>query len=357
MDLLAPCGQRLRAGTIGLVGAGIPAEVMLACGAHPVRILPRGDSATPLADALVGVGETAEMRALLERALDGELALLDLLVIGRAYEWLYYYLKEAVRLGNERVPPLHLFDVVPSAYPSLANYGREQIERLIGAGARATGRSPTTESWTRAFATVSRRRAVLRELQARRDSGEISGADAVAIVAFSQISTIDEFVGNASTRFAKRAAPSGPRVLLLSNNVDPDGSMHRAIEAAGVTIVAEDSEWGSRSAVPDPTPSDDPVSALLRHLIETASGPDVSPREVRLRWAETAIERDDIDAVVFAIPPYDRKFGWDYPALRDRVTALGRPQLLVRECPRRDPSMVTLSVADFVQQLINEVAA
>ncbi|WP_182466683.1 2-hydroxyacyl-CoA dehydratase family protein [Sphingomonas gilva] len=342
---------------VAVVGPGVPIELVLACGAMPVRIVADAGGATPAADDLVGTAESAEMRALIEQALGGGLAFADLLVITRPHEWLYYYLKEAVRLGAEGVPPLHMHDLVPSAEASLRAYNRQRLERLAEAVARAIGVVPTSAALERAIAVANRRRAALRDVQRRRDAGLLGGADAVAMIAASHVLGPETFADQAEAWVEGLSPPSGPRLLLLASDPAEDGALHRAIEAAGVVVVAEDSEWGARAATPDIAAGDDPLDALLDDLHAIACGPDVSPRSARLAWAEAAMARDDIAGVVFAVPPGDRRFGWDYPGLRDRAAGLGLPQLLLRDDPRADPASVTAAVAGFVATLGREAAA
>ena len=44
---------------------------------------------------------------------------------------------------------------------------------------------------------------------------------------------------------------------------------------------------------------------------------------------------DHADAVVVSLPDDDAAFGWDYPALRDRVTGRGLPHVVLRADPHR----------------------
>lgn len=340
---------------VGIAGAGVPVELVLACGAAPVRLVAGPVDPTPNADALIGAGESAAMRALFERMLDGRWSTVDLLVVTRQYEWLYYYLKEAVRSGAAALPPLHLHDFVFSAEPALRDYNRQRLVRLAQTLERRTGVTIDADTLRHATVTANRRRTVLRDIQQRRNDGTLSGTDAVRLIAGSHLLPVDRFVSDAAATMPA-PPPGSARLLLLASQIEEDGALHRAIEAAGVIVVAEDSEWGARSAQPDLVLGDDPYDAMLDDLLAGASGPDVSPRAARLGWAEAALHRDDIAGVIFAIPPQDTKFGWDYPSLRDHAAAIGLPAMLIRDDPRADPAAITVAVADFAATLAGDVA-
>ncbi len=335
-------GQRV----IGIIGAGVPIDLVRSTGALPVRIVAEAIE-TPLADDLVS-GEPEEIRAFLERGLDGSYAFLDLLIVTRQHEWLYYFLKEAVRIGAADLPPIHLHDVVFSIEPMMRAHNIDQIERLVAALARITGVDPLGATLAHAVELGNLGRAALRKIEQARLSNRLTGVDATAAIAASLRDPPEIFAAALSQWIDARPAPSpGPRLLLLGGQ-----PWHAAIEAAGATVVAEDGELGSRSAQPDIAIGGNAVSALLDATLAAAVGQDVHPREARTAWAEAAIMRDDIQGVVFGISPADRKFGWDYPALRDHAAAVGKPALLLR-----DPIAEAPAIAAFVGQFASREQA
>ena len=103
--------------------------------------------------------------------------------------------------------------------------------------------------------------------------------------------------------------------------------------------------------MPELVLGDDPYGALLDDLVASACGSEVSPRAARLGWSEAAMARPDIDGVVFALPPGDRRFGWDYPALRDHADALGLPALVLHGDAHGDADAMSGMVAAFVATL------
>lgn len=340
---------------VGIIGAGVPIEMVIAAKALPLRILPAAGP-TPRADAIIG-GESAEVRALYEAAIAGRLAHLRLLVVTRQYEWLYYFLKEAVRRGDGDVPPLHIHDLIASTQPSTRRYNRQRLDRLAAALTRATGNPIDDGDLFAAIDLANTCRAGFRHLQAARDAGRASGTAAVRAVIRSATEPPQAFADSIGSRIAALPAPpAGPRLLMLGS-IPADTGLHAAIEASGVTIVAEDSEWGSRSAVPDIAPTGDPLETLLDATLAAASGPDVTPRSARLGWGEQAIARRDIDAIIFAMPRSDHRFGWDYPTLRDCAAAYGKPALVLRDETLLAPEAITNAVSHFKATLDHQAVA
>ena len=217
---------------VGVVGFGAPIELILATGAYPVRVVAQRLAGTPSADALIGAGEPADMRALVEDALNGTLEFLDLLVVTRSHEWLYYFLKEAVRMGVGAVPALHMHDLVPSTEGSARAYNRQRLERLTAVLERLSGVGIDVAKMAAATLVSNKRRAILREVQRLRDNAALSGSDALTLVAESHALDPVAFADNASDWLKMRPAPRGPRLLLLADDLGADGALHHLIDVS-----------------------------------------------------------------------------------------------------------------------------
>ena len=95
--------------------------------------------------------------------------------------------------------------------------------------------------------------------------------------------------------------------------------------------MAEDDWWGARAADGDvdmdaPSIRDAIVDKYFRRTASAA----VSPRAPRQAWLLDQFESASLDGVIFYVPPSDKFFGWDYPALKARLDDAGIPSLLVR---------------------------
>lgn len=341
---------------VGIIGAGVPDAMVLAAGAEPLHLAP-GSGPTPHADAFVP-SESPSLKRLAEPALDGSLGFLDLLVVTRSEEWLYYALKEAVRAGVGAVPPLHLHDLVPSAELQVRGYNRRQMTDLSARLARVTGTPPIGGALATARAAIDTRSALLRDLQRLREDGRIAGTTALRVIAAARVMDPASFV-EAITPWLEQAACApirpGPRLLLLPSEATDLPAIHRAVEEVGATVIREDSDWGARAAVAPPSEAD--PDQILEAEIAQICGPAVQPRSTRLGWAEAQLARNDIDGVIFAIPSADRRFGWDYPSLRDRAATLGVPALLLRDDPAQAPEAARAALADFVRNRAGKARA
>jgi hypothetical protein len=125
---------------------------------------------------------------------------------------------------------------------------------------------------------------------------------------------------------------SGPRLLLAGAPVDGT-ALHAVIESHGAVVVEEAGPWASVAAGDDVDSNGDPLAAIANHYREHAFGARTSAHV----WGGAAPQTTSgVDAVVVSLPPDDAVFGWDYPALRDRLEASHIPHICLRNNPN-DP--------------------
>ena len=104
---------------VGRIGNTVPVELILAAGFTPVLISADRLRPTPTAEKYMDDVIPPETKALFQAAVDGDFEFLELLVLSRPYDKLFYYLKEIYRLGRAtRMPPLHMFDLMQSQRPA-----------------------------------------------------------------------------------------------------------------------------------------------------------------------------------------------------------------------------------------------
>jgi benzoyl-CoA reductase/2-hydroxyglutaryl-CoA dehydratase subunit BcrC/BadD/HgdB len=318
---------------IGSLGNTVPSEYVLACDAFPLVVTPEIGRATPLADEFIAT-ESWRARSIVERALEGSLAFIDLLVPTRGTEWLYYALKEMVRQGmGEKVPPLHMHDYVLTVSQPAFNYNRGRNAALREALERHYG-PIRPEKLRAAIALVNQRSVLYDEVQRLRDSRAIGGVEAMEILGAGYFMHPSEYVRllREVVEFRKRvgAHATGAMTLLLPGEELENLELHAALSEAGAHVVAEDTWWGARSTAPQIETSGDPFAAVDRKGHAAMSGINVSPRAVRQQWLLRQMERPDLEAVIFYIPPKDTIFGWDYPKLKAHAESRGLRTLLIR---------------------------
>ena len=317
---------------VGIVGAAAPGEVVLAGGAAPVWITPQLDRPTPTASHYIEEVVSPEVRDLFQVAVDGGFEDLDLLVITRPYDKLYYYLKEIYRLGRaRRMPKLHMFDLMQSHRPAVEAYNRGRFAALGDAVGRATGRAPTEQALGEAVAVMNRTRALQRRLLALRWEGAVLGADALVAIGAAAFMPPAAYQAALESYLATLTPGSvGERTRLLVATSEPFTStdLHRTLEDAGALVAAEDDWWGARAPGNDPDTRASAAEGVFRKVwLDTATS-GVWPAADRDGWLQEQVKRPDVDAVIFYIPPSDHQFGWDYPRLNAAAEALGKPTLL-----------------------------
>ena len=344
----AATGQKV----VGLIGATVPVELVLAAGGFPVNLAPVQGGRTPEADRYLEAHVDGEVRAVLQALLDGSAGAVDLLVISRSsdgYLELYYTLKELVRLGEGRsMPPLYLYDLLHGRSEGNHRYSLERTRELAGRLEAATGGTVSAGSLAAAVGEANAQRSAVRSLlEARRDPERgISGTDAMTAIGagrFLRPGRHAELV-RAFLEESRPALPPRPRLLVVSGAALSDLRLHSALEAGGAVVVAEDDAWGSRFAgrdVPDDAP--DLLEAVFERYFFDVPSPRLAPASARDEWLRAELGRGGFDAAVFSIPPEDQWFGWDYPRLRALVEDAGLPSLLLRD-------LDTAAVERFLQE-------
>jgi benzoyl-CoA reductase/2-hydroxyglutaryl-CoA dehydratase subunit BcrC/BadD/HgdB len=324
------CGGRV----VGYTGPTVPVELIESTGAMPVLVVPQLPRPTPLADQLIETTEPWALRSVAEQALDGSLACLDLLVLTRSEDWLYYNLKEAVRRGlGERVPELHLMDLIQSSLPAVQDYNTVVVRRLVECLERRLGRA-APDRLPAAVAAQDARRRLLRDFLQRRAASAWPGSLAMQILGASCFlqqpdwcAAVQQILSEPVTESAHGSVPG---VLVATSEPLFHLRLHQAIEEAGGRVVAEDTWYGARCATPELGSSGDLLARLAQHYAVHTQNDVVQPRERRDAWVLEQLERGDVALLVLYVPPGDRRFGWDCPRLIEAAGQRAVPSVVVR---------------------------
>jgi len=327
---------RERTGVVGVVGSAAPVELILAAGKLPVLVVAEPPHPTPHADPWMEPEFEWELRSVVERALRGDFESFELLIVTRSYHEVYYYLKEIVRQGQgTKVPPLQMYDLMQSQRAAVRPYGLSRTHDLLARLERLAGRPIEDDDLRAAITLTNRRRRAIRALLERRRQGHVSGATALRAIGasyFMEPATYAETL----ERFLKGLEPEAglderPRLLVVPSEPLYHPALHEVLEAAGALVVAEDDWWGARAAGEDILEDRSPLVAIFEKYFADTPTLAVSPRAPREAWLREQVERGDLDAVVFYVPPSDHLFGWYYPGLREYLDGQGVPSLLLRQ--------------------------
>lgn len=328
--------------TVLVSSPAVPIEVVRAAGFRAE--FARGScEPTPAADAhLEPFIFPSRLRQLVEAALTGRLAHVACIVLPRTSDADYkcfLYLREFVRRGLvPALPPIVLFDLLQSSGSEVRAYDVARTRALCDALASVSGLMPSLDDLRREIGRANAARQGARRLMAlRRIQPRISGTEMFPLLADFWQMDPDRYTamaGEAARAIATRQPLEGPRVLLTGAPVDAS-VVHHAIESHGAIVTAEVGPWGSGAAGDDVQVDDDPVTALADWYRTDTIGARTPVGTMR-RWIDRML--DDTDAVVVTLPPDDAVFGWDYPALRDRLALLGIPHVCLRGDPYQSPT-------------------
>lgn len=340
---------------VGVVGADVPRELVLAAGGYPVRLhgdphIPQGPGSavalhTRAAQLLGAVDEPAVL--LLARILSGELNFLTGIVISREREAslrLYYVLRELAQ-RTSGLPPVHLIDLLHLPRPATAAYNRAQVRRLVNVLPRWTGQSPDATTVATAVRQCAAVRDQLHRAQQARIDRKISGIEALRLFAAAETlepavaqEIINTRIDDSQTRCA-HAAPG----LFLSGSPHEADTVYAAIEDSGWQVVGEDHDRGLLALTIDVHPAPDgDFDGQLAALAAAygCRGPEATTASAleRSRWAAATVRRTQARAVLSYVRRHDEAPLWDFPHLRAIAQAEGVPAVLLRDQgPGPDP--------------------
>jgi benzoyl-CoA reductase/2-hydroxyglutaryl-CoA dehydratase subunit BcrC/BadD/HgdB len=321
---------------VGIIGNTVPRELIMAAGCCPVLLTAEPGRPTPTADVYMESIVPPETRSLAELALTGAFEFADLLVLSRPYAQLYYYLKELYRLGRApTLPPLHIVDLMQSQREAVRAYNWSRIQDFVARLEHQFGVELTDGRLRLAITLTNQARALQRRLLDLRWTGAVSGTDALQAVGAGYFMPVEAYVsalGPYTDSLQTQMSLAGrPRMLIVPSEPLASLHLHQTLEDAGALVIAEDDWWGSRAPESDVPLTGSALEGLfLKYWLDTPTA-NVNPADKREAWLTTHATRDEVDCVVFYLPPSDHQLGWDYPRLKAWLEAHKKPSLLIRQ--------------------------
>jgi benzoyl-CoA reductase/2-hydroxyglutaryl-CoA dehydratase subunit BcrC/BadD/HgdB len=349
-DRLAAAREARKRGTgvVGRIGNTVPTELVLACGWIPVLVAADMGTPTPTADVYMEPVIAPETRSLFELALNGSYQDFELLVLSRPYAHLYYYLKEVLRQGKaRRLPPLWMYDLMQSQRDAVRAYNWDRTRALVERLESLAGVELTDTRLRAAIDSTNGVRRLQHELLDRRWRGEVSGVDALRAIGAGYFMAPDDYAQTLAEYLAELspigALEARPHLLVLPSEPLSHTHLHQALEDAGGLVVAEDDGWGSRAPGNDVPRTGSALEGIFLKYWSDSPTQHVYPAEAREAWFTEHAARQDVDGVVFYLPPSDHQLGWDYPRLHAWLNHQGKPSLLIREDASTDRGRVSIS--------------
>ena len=314
------------------LGCDVPDELVIAAGMLPVRVYADPEKPLDGTNKYLEYAFDPTVRAQFEKIVDGTYhSQADYLAISNSTDVIirvFLYLRELKRVEPDKpVPPLAFIDWLFTRH----RLHQTRDEFVIGLFKRQleewAGREITDEQVRAAGRGCNENRRALREMARLRHGREvrISGSEALVIIGaglFMEKDAHTALVRQVTEDAKNWPVLTGPRVFYTGANQE-DTALYDKIEAAGMVVVGEDTDWGDRHYDRDYNP-DYPV---IRGVVDRYLLREYSAKKATAAQRVAALDRE-VDAagargVIFYTNQYDEVATWDMPGQRRSLSARG----------------------------------
>lgn len=317
---------------IGELGCDVPDELILAAGMLPVRIC--ADPERPLAetDKYLEYAFDPMVRAQFEKIVDGTYYdQIDALAISNSTDVIirvFLYLREIHRVEPEKkVPPVAFIDWLFTRHRLHQTRDEFVIELFKKQVEEWAGRTITDEEIRAAGRICNENRQALREMAKLRRGQEvrISGSEALVIIGaglFMDRAEHTKLVRQVTADAAGWPVLEGSRVYYTGANQE-DTVLYDKIEAAGMVVVGEDTDWGDRHCDRDYNPDYPVIRGIVdRYLLREFSAKKSTPAQ-RVEALDREVDATGAQGVIFYTNEYDEVATWDMPKQRKSLESRG----------------------------------
>ena len=283
----------------------VPAELVIAVGALPLRLRGAGSKDSSSGDAYMSGRLCTYVRHVMSLVLDGRFDFLDGMVSSNSCD----HVRRAADLFAKKTD-VHFqgFLSIPRApRESLYSYYLEELQKLHSDMAAAFGVDATDDALRRAIGELNGVRRRLHEINALRtgDRPKLSGAEALAVHVASQVLPAEVFIEiadrllSALERRPGLASERG-RLVLVGAELDEPAYVE-AIESQGALVVADRLCFGARSVLePIDEQAENPLDAIGRaYFFRPSCARMMGDFPKRWRAIERLVEEVRADGVIF----------------------------------------------------------
>ncbi|NDK31134.1 2-hydroxyacyl-CoA dehydratase family protein [Nesterenkonia haasae] len=329
MNLSAAGEYAARSGhRIGIVGADVPRQIVMASRALPVRVFGTWDGPiTAEATRLLGAVDAVTTR-ILDSLLVPSQYRFDGLVIcndSMAHLRLFYIARLLSQQG--RLPfPVHLVDAPRGTGGPRRQFVTRQFAQLAQFAETITGHALDGESVLSAAQEEHEIGAALRRLRQRRLAQHCSGAEALKAYRAATQETPDVAV-----RIIDAAVSSGiegARRIYMTGSSHPDETIYGLLEDAGHVVITEDHDTGDSSWVGEAIDEADPDVLFERLANQHAVRPPLAARALtseRVQHLTRGVEETRCVGAVSLIRELDDAPAWDLPEQETALRARNLP--------------------------------
>jgi benzoyl-CoA reductase/2-hydroxyglutaryl-CoA dehydratase subunit BcrC/BadD/HgdB len=315
---------------VGVVGAAVPAELVLAAGLEPVRISSR-TRATPRVDAYGFEELDPSTASVMEQLLDPGHDF-GFVLIGsdtHAQTVLFKTLRELQRIEPvESIPPFAFLDLLHLPYRTTSRYNRGQLKRICQRLGDWAGTHPTVPRIRAAVERVNSTRRLFDDVARLRRvrPARLAGREALRLFGEAFVSAPERTQRGLRELLADEA--SLPRLdgrrVYLTGAAHEDGAIYEAIESRGYVVVGEDHPRGELAFAGRVAETRDPLDGLVDHYHHAPLPTRVSSRQ-RAAMVARGARAAQADLVVCFSHAHDAATPWDLPAVRAALAAAGLP--------------------------------
>lgn len=336
---------RQRGDGVAYVGPDVPIEVLLATG-RPFGHLPwRPDESTPWADQWLESSFPYWARSILEQWHGGAFDALATVVFSRAddaSQRLYYYIAELKRRGKLAGPSLAIFDIAYIAGESSLAHTEAAVSDLMRAfDVHADMLIEGTER-------ANRLRRTFAGLECgRRSEGARYERLGRAALWSDPTQWLDE---------VELPVPGGSAArILLAGSMPPDDRIHRAVDAAGASVIAEAHALASIRRAAELELDREPIARALARNLRSSS---IAPRAFynRAAWIVERARAVRASAVVVWLTREDEALAWTAPAEQRALEAAGLPTLLLPAARWQADDGALERIDEFCRECVNATA-
>ena len=317
---------------IGELGCDVPDELIIAAGMLPVQIY--ADPQRPLTetDKYLEYAFDPAVRAQFEKIVDGTYYdQIDALAISNSTDVIirvFLYLREIHRVEPEKkVPPVAFIDWLFTRHRLHQVRDEFVIELFKQQVEEWAGRTISDEEIRAAAKICNENRQALREMAKLRRGQEvrISGSEALVIIGaglFMDRAEHTKLVRQVTEDAAWWPVLSGPRVFYTGANQE-DTVLYDKIEAAGMVVVGEDTDWGDRFYDRDFNLDYPVIRGIVdRYFLREFSAKKSTPAQ-RMEALDREVDAAGAQGVIFYTNQYDEVATWDMPKQRKSLEARG----------------------------------
>ena len=322
-----------------------PLELMTALDIVPFRILGDMDESITVGDGYLPTVMCIFYRSCFDLGMKGRYDFMDGFIGAHACDGAE---RTALIWKNYIKSPCNFhLDIPHTSHEAAITFFKEQILHLQRKLEGFTGSKTSTERLKEAIALHNRQRALVRELYELRkpDPPMITGSEALQVLVAVMSAPVQE--GNAlleevilEVRQREDFPQRKPGRLMVWGSLIDNTAFTQVIESAGLHIVMEDTAIGIRPFWHDIEATEDPITGVAEHYLKEVKCPRTfvetgssyrDDLKNRFNYLKEFAEHWNVNGVFANIIRNCDIHGYEVPAVRDYLEALGLPVLIIEQ--------------------------